>query len=196
MASTGEVACYGQNMSEAFLLALMSTGFKLPTKKKTILLAIGPDEQKESLVESVRTLSELGYVLYGTPGTAQYMVDRGIEVQVLHKPSSEKSPQAVDMIRAEDIELLINVPDSFNTVDATDGYQMRRAAVDFGVGLITNSKSAIALITAIQKVKEIPCLSLGDIYALGQPTRIYDKPLLSNTANRPRALSGGHGMRV
>ena len=133
MASTGEVACFGQDMNEAFLLSLMASGFKLPKDKKTVLLSVGPKKAKVELLDSIRALEAAGYKLYGTAGTAAYYSENGIAITTAYKPSKGAEPGAVDLIRDDKIELVINIPDSINTVDVTDGYSIRRTAVDFGV---------------------------------------------------------------
>jgi carbamoyl-phosphate synthase/aspartate carbamoyltransferase len=152
MASTGEVASFGDDRYEAFLKALLSTGFKMP--RRNILISAGPLESKLEFLESAATLVRLGFVLYATPGTAAFFNENDIKCTVLHKPSSKQAPAIVDYIRERRIDLVINVPEAMNRQEATDGYQIRRAAVDFSVSLITNIKCAVLFTTAIARVKK------------------------------------------
>ena len=187
MASTGEVACFGQDMSEAFLLAIQASGFKIPDKKKTAILSVGPEKAKEELVDSVRRLEQLGFKLYGTGGTADYYKERGINIEVAYKPSKKASPDAVTLIKDGEIDLVINVPDSVNTVSVTDGYSIRRTAVDFGISLLTNTKNTVTLVRALCKVKKTSTLSMDDIYNLGRSSMFKPKTLRvrSESTNRP-----------
>ncbi|EQC32261.1 aspartate carbamoyltransferase [Saprolegnia diclina VS20] len=166
MASTGEVACFGTDMHEAFLKALLSAGFKMPKEKKSILISIGNDDIKHEFLESCKVLDKLKYKLYGTPGTAAYLQQHGITCEVLFKPSAKKGPNVVDAIKNGDIELVINVPDSGNRQGASDGYLIRRASVDFGISLINNIKCAIMLTTAMEKVKKLEICHIGEYYAM------------------------------
>uniref|UniRef100_A0A7S2S5X3 Uncharacterized protein n=1 Tax=Mucochytrium quahogii TaxID=96639 RepID=A0A7S2S5X3_9STRA len=181
MASTGEVACYGQDMHEAFLLAMMSAGMKIPDKTKGILFAVGPNPAKESLAPYAKILNEkLGYKLYGTEGTVAVFKERGVKIDVIAKPSASKKaskyPNVKEMLSNDKIGMVFNIPDRMNRVDESDGYHIRRTAVDFGISLVTNEKLTIALVSALDSVREIPCLSIQDIYALGEATMSYNKP--------------------
>merc|ERR1719361_2726740 len=114
MASTGEVACFGENMHESFLKAMLSTHFKLPNKN--ILISAGSEKVKENLVPYVQKLQEMGYTLYTTPGTHSYYKDNhGIESQVCHFPLSSELPQAKDLLANKDIDLVINIPTKTST---------------------------------------------------------------------------------
>jgi len=176
MASTGEVACFGQDMHEAYLLSVMSAGVKIPDRKKTILLSIGTEATKEIMIPYVKALEDAGYILFGTDKTASLFQSRGIKITKVFKPLAKGTPNVKDLISENELDLIINITDSTSRENETDGYHIRRTAVDFGVSLITNEKSAIAFISAILEVKEIPCLSINDIYALGEATVSYSKP--------------------
>jgi len=201
MSSTGEVACFGQDMHEAFLLSVLSSGFKMPNKEKhAILFAIGPSAAKEALAPHAKQLTEMGYKLYGTRGTAKHFQEaHEIEIEGMEKPSSDIHPNIGDLLAEGKIGLVINVPDSKaqNRAEESDGYVIRRTAVDFGVSLLTNEKVAIALVTALASVKKIPCLSIQDFYALGSQTMSYNKPTqrllrsnLSTSSHTPRPQDG------
>eukprot|EP00949_MAST-11_sp_MAST-11-sp1_P004227 g4227.t1 len=151
MASTGEVACFGKNMYEAFLLSLLAAGFKLP--KTTILLAIGPQRAKENFRESAAALVRMGYKLLGTSGTHAYLKANGIPCTEVRKPSekeTEETGSAVELMRNGKVDLLVNITDAFQTDAATDGYKMRRTAVDFGVSLLSNLKCATLFVKSME----------------------------------------------
>ncbi len=148
MASTGEVACLGQNFDEAFLKALNSVGYKFPIK--SILISSGAIESKSELLEPTRQLStKLGVIFYGTAGTAKFMKLHGISVETLEWPSSGKSPNAVDYIKSGKIDLVINIPKNFQAEELTNDYIIRRTAVDYKIPLITNRQLAMRLAEAL-----------------------------------------------
>eukprot|EP00455_Lapot_gusevi_P002905 TRINITY_DN1119_c0_g1_i4.p1 TRINITY_DN1119_c0_g1~~TRINITY_DN1119_c0_g1_i4.p1 ORF type:complete len:1506 (-),score=632.79 TRINITY_DN1119_c0_g1_i4:111-4553(-) len=154
MASTGEVACFGVDVYEAFLGSLVSTGFKLP-KNKTALVSIGPLAQKFEFLPAAQFLLQSGYTLYASEGTYQFLVENGItQVSLLYKPSAGQKPAIVDYLREGKIDLVINIPDQNDNKEVTDGYEMRRTAVDFGISLLTNIKSANLFAHAVAKVKK------------------------------------------
>jgi len=154
MASTGEVACFAKNVHEAYTMGLISSGFKIP--KKAIMLSIGPMTAKLEFEDSLRILKKLGHHVIGTEGTAAFYKQRGIDIDVAHKPSSDKSPKILDLIRSGDIDLLINVPKSASAIDLTDGYYIRRLAVDFNISLVSNIKCAIYFAYAAGKLNLTP----------------------------------------
>jgi carbamoyl-phosphate synthase large subunit len=150
MASTGEVACFGHDIQEAFLLSMLSTTFKLPEKSKAILLSFASELGRAEFSESATILAKCGFKLYGTPGTAKFYQDNlGIEIETVQKPVDEDDDgpgSALQVIRNQKVDLVINVSDgATHREEVTAGYRMRRAAVDFGVSLITDVKSAITL---------------------------------------------------
>lgn len=147
MASTGEVACLGENFEEAFLKALLSVGYKLPFK--SVLLSTGPIASKAELLEGVRFLSRSGIQLYATEGTAGFLKINQIPVQTLHWPLDKKSPNCVEYIRDGKIDLVINIPKNYQNEELTNGYLIRRAAVDYNVMLITNRQIAMRFIESI-----------------------------------------------
>ncbi|HYR41911.1 MAG TPA: carbamoyl-phosphate synthase large subunit, partial [Terriglobia bacterium] len=140
MASTGEVGCLGEDFEEAFLKALLSVGYRLPIRG--ILLSTGPIELKAAFVNSARTLSKMGITLYATKGTADFLKASGIQSDVLHWPSEKSSPNALEYLQSGKIDLVINIPKTFQEDELTNDYLIRRRAVDLGIPLITNIQFA------------------------------------------------------
>jgi len=150
MQSTGEVACFGRNHYEAFLKALIGSGFKLP--EKNILLSIGDAEYKLEFLPIVEMLQEMGFSLYATKNTHDALVSRGVQnITFVYKPHVKREPNAATLLRSGKIDLLINVPDSMDSAGATDGFMMRRMAIDSGVGLLTDIKVATLLGQALHR---------------------------------------------
>jgi carbamoyl-phosphate synthase large subunit len=150
MASTGEVACLGDDFNEAFLKSLISVGFKLP--RKTIFLSTGPIDSKADFLESTRILEKLGYQFYATQGTADFMAANGIRAEVLHWPLEKKEPNAMTYLAEGKIELVINIPKNIEKEELDNDYLIRRRAVDFNVPLITNLQLAKRLVESLQKL--------------------------------------------
>jgi len=156
MASTGEVACFGENTHEAFLQSMLATTFKLPNKNKSILLSIASEEYRREFAEAAAILEKCGFTLYGTPGTAQYYKDNAnIKMEVVSKPTSETDDgpgTALHVIKDGKIDLVINLSEGTTRRDEiTAGYLIRRAVVDFGVSLVTDEKCAITLAECFEK---------------------------------------------
>ena len=147
MTSTGEVACIGDNFYEAFLKALQAVGFRFPFKN--VLLSTGTIESKAELLEPIRQLYAQSVKLYATGGTAKFLRQHGLSVTRLHWPLDDKKPNALDYIKNGKIDLVINIPKNFQKEELTNGYLIRRAAVDYNVMLITNRQFAMRLIEAI-----------------------------------------------
>lgn len=144
MASTGEVACFGDDLYEALLKAMISVGFTLP--KKNILLTIGRVEDKAAFLPSARRLSELGFTLFATEGTAKFLAENGLHATLLHKARTGKKPNLLDHLLEKKLDLVIDIPKSYSTDEITDGYLIRRRAIDSNVPLITNLQIARALV--------------------------------------------------
>ncbi len=151
MASTGEVACQGDDFEEAFLKALLSVGYKLPIHN--ILLSTGPVSAKAAFLESAKILRDLGMNLYATRGTADFLWDNRIEVSILHWPLDRMNPGAIDYIEQRKIDLVINIPKNYQEEELTNDYIIRRHAVNFGVPLITNIQLAQRFAEAISRKK-------------------------------------------
>jgi len=154
MASTGEVACFGKDPHEAFLLASFSANFKLP--KSSVLITIGPLEAKVEFVHSTKLLQKMGFRLFGTTGTCQFMQSKGLTLELMHKASETKKPNVLDAVINKEVDLVINIPNPGELADVaelSDGYKIRRAAVDYGVSLISNIKNAILMVESMHKMK-------------------------------------------
>jgi carbamoyl-phosphate synthase large subunit len=150
MASTGEVACIGDSFEEAFLKALLSVGFRFP--KKSILLSTGPFESKSLFLPQAKRLIDLGFHLYATRGTADFMKYHGIPSEVLFWPLENKEPNALTYIQDLKLDLVINIPKNFEEEELTNDYILRRKAVDFNIPLITNMQFADRFIDALSRI--------------------------------------------
>ena len=147
MASTGEVGCIGDNTNTALLKAMLSVGHRIPNK--TVLLSTGTAKQKAEMLDAARMLVEHGYELYATGGTSKYLADNGIKNTLVHWPSDQgRKPQALDLLHEHKIDMVVNIPKNLTTHELTNGYKIRRAAIDLNVPLITNSRLASAFIQA------------------------------------------------
>src|SRR3989338_9986181 len=151
MASTGEVACLGDDLNEAFLKSLLSVGFVLP--KKNILLSTGPIKNKAYLLESMKKLHEMGFELYATEGTSKFLEENGVKSTVLYWPPLEKEPNALTYLKERKIDLVINIPKSYEEDEITNDYLIRRRAVDFNIPLLTNAQIATLFVESISKKK-------------------------------------------
>jgi carbamoyl-phosphate synthase large subunit len=150
MASTGEVGCFGDDLNEALLKALVATGFKFP--RKGVLLSLGPAIEKTRFLQDAKMLQGMGLALYATPGTYDVLREHGIACEVAYKNSDNQSPAAVQLMNAGKIDLVINIPRSYDREGRPDGYFIRRRAVDLNIPLITNMQLARAVVEAIEKV--------------------------------------------
>ena len=147
MASTGEVGCIGDNTHTALLKAMLSVGHRIP--RKTVLLSTGGAKQKAEMLDAARLLVSHGYELYATGGTSRYLTDNGVPNTLVHWPSEPDSqPQALDLLHERRIDMVVNIPKDLTTHELTNGYKIRRAAIDLNVPLITNSRLASAFIEA------------------------------------------------
>jgi carbamoyl-phosphate synthase large subunit len=148
MASTGEVACLGHEINEAFLKAFISVGFKVP--KKGILLSTGPMESKIKFLSKAVKLKEMGYDLFATPGTNGFLKNNGIETTLLHWPLDKKNPNVNDYLLNRKIDLVINIPKNNQRQELENDYAIRRISVDFEIPLITNLQIATQMVDAIE----------------------------------------------
>jgi len=149
MASTGEVGCLGDDFNEAFLKSYISVGFRRP--KKTILLSTGPIGSKAEFLESAQILQDMGFKLYATKGTAEFMKDYRIDSTVLHWPLESKEPNTLSYISDRKIDMVINIPKNIEKEELDNDYLIRRQAIDFNVPLITNLQVAKRVVEAMQK---------------------------------------------
>ena len=156
MSSTGEVGCLGDDSATALLKSMLSVGQRIP--KKTILLSTGGAKQKAEMLDAAKTLKQHGYELFATVGTSKYLTENGIENTLVYMPSDkEHSPQALDLLHEKKIDMVVNMPKDLTPRELTNGYKIRRAAIDLNIPLITNSRLASAFINAFCNV------SLDDI---------------------------------
>ena len=156
MASTGEVGCLGENANSALLKSMLSVGLRIP--EKNVLLSTGNGKQKAEMLEAARRLSQHGYNIFATAGTSRYLTENGIENQRVLWPSEVEAlavdepeaalPRALDMLRDKQIDMVVNVHKNFSTGELTNGYKIRRAAIDFNIPLLTNARLASAFIYA------------------------------------------------
>lgn len=146
MASTGEVGCIGEDTSCALLKSMLSVGHRIP--EKTILLSTGSAKQKTEMLDAARTLVAHGYKLYATGGTSKFLTENGVENTIVYWPSEDKQPQALDMLHNHEIDMVVNIPKNLSAGELSNGYKIRRAAIDLNVPLITNSRLASAFISA------------------------------------------------
>lgn len=163
MASTGEVACFGDNAEQALLLALMAVGFKLP--KKNILLTIGHIEDKLDLFPSIKRLAERGFAFFATQRTHEFLESRSIPSALLHKISEPRSPNIREYLEQKRVDLVINVPTHSSSIEQTDGYFIRRLSTDHGIPLITNVQLAKRIEEALlrESPEKLPLLSWPEL---------------------------------
>lgn len=155
MTSTGEVGCLGDDTDEAVLKAMLSVGYTIP--KRSILISSGGYRQKVDLLEPCRLLAERGYKLYATDGTHKFLQDNGIPSIHVFWPDEEGNPQALKMLHEREIDMVVNINKNLSQGELTNGYRLRRTAIDLNIPLITNARLAAAFINAFTH------LSLEDI---------------------------------
>ncbi len=152
MSSTGEVGCLGEDTNAALLKAMLSVGHRIP--EKTILLSTGPAKDKAAMLDAARMLVDHGYRLYATGGTSRYLTENGIPNTLVHWPSdADRQPQALDLLHRHEIDMVVNIPKDLSAGELTNGYKIRRAAVDLNVPLITNTRLAAAFIQAFCTIR-------------------------------------------
>jgi carbamoyl-phosphate synthase large subunit len=149
MASTGEVACLGDDFDEAFLKALLSVGYRLPVK--SVLLSSGTLPSKVELLESARLLNAMNITIYATHGTAKFLRENAVECIELNWPLEGGENNTLDCIKTGKVDLVINLPKNYQEEELTNDYLIRRAAVDFNVPLITNRQIAMRFVEAISR---------------------------------------------
>lgn len=147
MASTGEVGCIGDDVSEAILKSMLSVGQRIP--EKNILLSTGTAKQKVAMLDAARLLAKKGYNLYATGGTHRFFAENGIPSTLVYWPSeTEKEPQALTLLHEKKIDMVVNIPRDLSAGELDNGYKIRRAAIDLNIPLITNARLASAFINA------------------------------------------------
>ena len=159
MSSTGEVGCIGDDYSEALLNALIATGFKVPSKEKGVMVSSGAMKSKVDLLDATRILHAKGYKIYATSGTAQFLNDNGVTAEAVYWPdeNAHHENNVMKMIADHKFDLIINIPKNHSKRELTNGYKIRRGAIDHNIPLITNARLASAFIEAFCE------MSLNDI---------------------------------
>ena len=147
MASTGEVGCLGDDQRYAILESMLSVGYRIP--KKNVLLSTGTAKQKAAMLDAAKMLVSKGYNLFATGGTSKYLEENGIKNTRVYWPSEEgQQPQALDMLHKKEIDMVVNIPKDLTQHELTNGYKIRRAAIDLNIPLITNARLASSFINA------------------------------------------------
>ena len=147
MMSTGEVGCLGDDTNEAILKSMLSVGYRIP--KRSVLLSTGGYKQKVDMLDAAHLLHEQGYELYATQGTHDMLAENGIPSTVVFWPTDEeKHPQALDLLHEKKIDMVVNINKNLTAGELTNGYRLRRAAIDLNIPLLTNARLASAFITA------------------------------------------------
>jgi carbamoyl-phosphate synthase large subunit len=160
MASTGEVGCLGATPEEAFLKSAISVGTTPP--KKNILVSISGDKQRYEMLSRIGALAHMGYALYGTENTVHFFSAQGISMELLHKMQETKEPNVGTYMQEGKIDFLISIPPEGNNPHAKPMYNLRRAAVDLGIPLLTNTKTAKLYIRALQKHRDLDSLAIRE----------------------------------
>ena len=146
MASTGEVGCLGEDTQCAILKAMLSVGYRIP--QKNILLSTGDAKQKADMLSAARLLQQKGYSLFATGGTSRYLSENGIDNTLVYWPDEKQEPQALGLLHRKEIDMVVNIPKDLSVGELDNGYQIRRAAVDLNIPLLTNARLAGAFISA------------------------------------------------
>jgi carbamoyl-phosphate synthase large subunit len=153
MHSTGEVGCLGDDFNEALLNSLLSVGYEIP--KKNILVSSGDPIQKADMLSACQLLHKKGYNIFATEGSCKYLNENGVPAARVIWPTdadneelTSKYRPVIEMIQNKELDLVINIPKNFSHKELTNGYYVRRAAVDFNIPLITNARLATAFIRA------------------------------------------------
>ena len=150
MSSTGEVGCMGDTFEEALLNSLIATGYKIPSKDKGIMLSSGGAKEKASLLDAAQALVKNGYTIYATAGTAKFLNENNVKATAVGWPDEEHKdlPNVMQMIADHKFDLIVNIPKNHTKRELTNGYRIRRGAIDHYIPLITNARLASAFIEA------------------------------------------------
>ena len=163
MSSTGEVGCLGDDTNTALLKSMLSVGHRIP--KKNILLSTGGAKQKVAMLDAAKMLLENGYNLYATGGTSKFLTENGIKNTLVLWPSEEgDAPKALELLHNHTIDMVVNIPKNLTSSELSNGYKIRRAAIDLNVPLITNARLASAFIYAFcsTKIEDIDIKAWGE----------------------------------
>ena len=150
MSSTGEVGCMGDTFEEALLNSLIATGYKIPSKDKGIMLSSGGAKEKASLLDAAQALVKNGYTIYATAGTAKFLNENNVKATAVGWPDEDHKdlPNVIQMIADHKFDLIVNIPKNHTKRELTNGYRIRRGAIDHNIPLITNARLASAFIEA------------------------------------------------
>src|SRR3990167_10885338 len=151
MASTGEVACFGDSYAEALVRSMLAAGFRLP--KKNVLVSLGKEENKVKLLPGIQILAEMGFKIFATEQTAEFLTEKGVRCEKVYKISTAKHPNVSDLLAKGKLDLIINIPTHPFQRESTDGFTIRRKAIDMNIPLITNRQLADGFITALAEQK-------------------------------------------
>ena len=152
MASTGEVGCIGSNFDDALLTAMLSVGYRIP--EKNIVVSSGTTKSKVALLDTCKILIEHGYTIFATGGTQKFLEENGVNSTYVAWPDEEGSLKVTDLIADKKVDLVINIPKNLTERELTNGYKIRRGAIDYNIPLITNARLASAFIKAFCKMKK------------------------------------------
>jgi len=178
MASTGEVGCFGRTPEEALKKALLATGFQMP--QRGVLLSLGPVGDKYSFTSEARALVQAGLRLYATAGTAEILQAEGIAVTPVDKGEDAASSTALALLRSGAVDLVVNLPRTYDEAGRPDGFRLRRAAADLEIPLLTDLALARAIVRALSHGR---AAALGDLEV--RPWHDY----LALTGAEPTAIS-------
>jgi carbamoyl-phosphate synthase large subunit len=153
MASTGEVGCMGEDFDEALLNAMISVGNNIPCKNKAIMVSSGAVKSKVDLLDACKLLHANGYTIYATLGTQQFLIENGVAAKLAGWPDETKGINVMQLIAEHKFDFIINVPKNNTRRELTNGYKIRRAAIDHNIPLITNARLASAFIIAFTNKK-------------------------------------------
>ena len=156
MSSTGEVGCMGDTFEEALLNSLIATGYKIPSKDKGIMLSSGGAKEKASLLDAAQALVKNGYTIYATAGTAKFLNENNVKATAVGWPDEDHKdlPNVMQMIADHKFDLIVNIPKNHTKRELTNGYRIRRGAIDHNIPLITNARLASAFIEAFSTLSQ------------------------------------------
>jgi carbamoyl-phosphate synthase large subunit len=147
------VGCIGADTNEAILKSMLSVGLRIPSKGKGVLLSTGTAKQKADMLDAANELYKNGYKLYATGGTHQFLTDNGIPAVKVYWPSQpDMQPQALELLHHKEVDLVVNIPKNLSETELTNGYRIRRAAIDLNIPLLTNARLASAFIDAFTRL--------------------------------------------
>ena len=150
MSSTGEVGCMGDTFEEALLNSLIATGYKIPSKEKGIMISSGGTKEKASMLDAAQALVKNGYTVYASEGTAKFLNDNHVKAIAVAWPDEDHKdmPNVMEMIADHKFDLIVNIPKNHTKRELTNGYRIRRGAIDHNIPLMTNARLASAFIEA------------------------------------------------